>query len=164
MERDGQIPSPYPGGDFVLTEMQVRFLFVDNFLNKFLSVNPYREHLDLNFDDKIFFHEPVNKFFDLPMIRTYAFQQLLRVRHLQNPYSRSAKKQISLENEVIGELTRVYQTQGNELKRTSTEFEGLMMRVIECVSGQHCTEPFREAVQSNPNIEHVIKYIVSGIE
>ena len=63
---------------------------------------------------------------------------------------------------MIGELTRVYQTQGNELKRTSTEFEGLMSRVIECAAGQHCTEPFKEAVQMNPNIEHVMKHIVGG--
>jgi hypothetical protein len=52
------------------------------------------------------------------------------MKGLHNPYNRSAKQQITLENEVIGELTRVYQTQGNELKRTSTEFERLMMRVI----------------------------------
>lgn len=36
-----------------------------------------------------------------------------------------------------------------------------MMRVVECVSGKHCTQPFKEAVQMNPNIEHVIKYIAS---
>ena len=82
----------------MLSEVQVQFLFVDTFLNKFLSENPYREHLDLNFEDKIFFHEPVNKFFDLPLIRTMAFHQIMRIRHIQNPYSRSAKLQIELEN------------------------------------------------------------------
>lgn len=161
MERDGVIPSPYPGGDFVLSEIQVQFLFVDNFLNKFLQENPYREHLDLNFNDKIFFHEPVNKFFDLPLIRTFAWQNLMRVRHLQNPYKKSAKSQMEFENQVIGELTRIYQSQENELRRTSTEFEALMSRVMECVSGEHCTKSFREFISMNPNIEHVIKYIVS---
>lgn len=73
MERDGVIPSPYPGGDFVLSEVQVQFMFMDVFLNKFLKEKPYREHLDLNFEDKIFFHEPVNKFFDLPLLRTLAW-------------------------------------------------------------------------------------------
>lgn len=74
MERDGVIPSPFPGGDFYLSETQVQFLYVDYFLCKFLNENPYREHLDLNFDDKIFFYEPVNKFFDLPLLRTLAWQ------------------------------------------------------------------------------------------
>ena len=72
MERDGEVPSPYPGVDFVLSEIQARFLFVDKFLNRFLEESPYREHLDLNFNDKIFFHEPVNKFFDLPLTRSFA--------------------------------------------------------------------------------------------
>jgi hypothetical protein len=48
-------------------------MFVENLLCKFLKENPYREHLDLNFDDKIFFHEPVNKFFDLPLLRKLAW-------------------------------------------------------------------------------------------
>ncbi len=69
MERDGVIPSPFPG-DFYLSETQVQFLYVDFFLCKFINESPYREHLDLNFDDKIFFFEPVNKFFDLPLLRT----------------------------------------------------------------------------------------------
>jgi len=72
MEKDGEVPSPYLSEDFVLSEIQVRFLFVDRFLNRFLEESPYREHLDLNFDDKIFFYEPVNKFFDLPLTRSFA--------------------------------------------------------------------------------------------
>lgn len=160
IERDGAIPSPYPGGDFVMSETQIHFMYVDNFLSKFLRENPYREHLDLNFDDKIFFHEPVNKFFDLPLLRVLAWEQLMCVRHLQNPHARSAKKQVEFENQVMGELVRCYSTQ-NELRRTSTEFEALMGKVIECVSGQHCTQPFKEFVQNNQNIEHVIKYLCS---
>ena len=92
LEKDGSIPSPYPGGDFILTETQVHFLFVNNFLAKFLTEKPYREHLDLNFDDKIFFHEPVNKFYDLPLIRTYAWRQFMRVAHLENLFAKSAKQ------------------------------------------------------------------------
>ena len=88
----------------------------------------------------------------------------MRMKNLHNPYNRTAKQQVALENEVIGELTRVYKTQGNELKRTSTEFERLMMRVILCLSGPHCTQPFREAVLTNPNIEHLIKFLVATIE
>lgn len=64
-------------------------MYEQNFLTKFLKENPYREHLNLNFDDKIFFHEPDNKFFDLPSIRVIAWKQLIRIRHLKNPYSRN---------------------------------------------------------------------------
>lgn len=49
-------------------------MFVNNFLGKFLNESAYREHLQMNFDDKIFFHEPVNKFYDLPLIRTNAWE------------------------------------------------------------------------------------------
>ena len=40
-------------------------MFGDHFLEEFLVRDFYREHLELNFDEKIFFHEPVNKYFDL---------------------------------------------------------------------------------------------------
>lgn len=36
--------------------------------------NFYREYHDLNFDDKIFFHEPLNKYYDLILIRSLAFE------------------------------------------------------------------------------------------
>jgi len=129
-------------------------------LSKFLEENPYREHLNLNFDDKIFFHEPDNKFFDLPGVRVLAWEQLMRIRHLKNPFARPQKKQIKFENEVIGELLRCYSTQ-NELRRTSTEFETMMSRVIECVSGEHCTQVFKDTVLENNRIEHIIKYVVA---
>jgi hypothetical protein len=49
-------------------------LYVDGFLSKFLVESPYREHLALNFEDKIFFHEPVNKFYDLPGMKKIAWR------------------------------------------------------------------------------------------
>jgi hypothetical protein len=36
----------------------------------------YREHREKNFDDKIFFFEPINKFFDLLWIKRIAFKLL----------------------------------------------------------------------------------------
>jgi len=42
--------------------------------------NYYREHVDKNFEDKIFFFEPINKFFDLLWIKKLAFMQLLRLK------------------------------------------------------------------------------------
>lgn len=160
LEKDGTIPSPYPGGDFILTETQVKFLFVNTFLAKFIVENPYREHLDLNFDDKIFFHEPVNKFYDLPLIRTYAWRQLMRVSHLENLFSKSAKKQESLENETIGELTKLYSTKQMELRRTSTEFESIMSKVMECASGNYSLA-FKEVVLNSNTVEHAISQLLA---
>ena len=49
----------------------VEFLFA-----KWIIGNPYREHLEKNYEDKIFFFEPVNKFYDLLWIKKLAFSQL----------------------------------------------------------------------------------------
>jgi hypothetical protein len=47
----------------------------DNFINK----NPYQEHNEMNFEEKIFFHESMNKFFDLAYIKLLAKSALKRV-------------------------------------------------------------------------------------
>lgn len=47
-------------------------------LNQWITSNPYRDHLAKNFDDKIFFFEPINKFYDLLWIKRLAFRELLR--------------------------------------------------------------------------------------
>jgi len=79
---EGTVPQAVEGIDYSLTKEQVNFLFVNEFLLKFIEESPYREHLKMNFDDKIFFHEPENKFFDLPMIRVLAWECLMRVKHV----------------------------------------------------------------------------------
>ena len=38
--------------------------------------NPYREHTEKNFDDKIFFFEPINKYYDLLWLKRMAFHLL----------------------------------------------------------------------------------------
>lgn len=65
IQSGAQVPSGFPGVDFFLTQIQLQFVFSDNFLGEFFSNDFYREHLEKNFDDKIFFHEPVNKYYDL---------------------------------------------------------------------------------------------------
>lgn len=45
----------------------------------------YREHLELNFDEKIFFHEPVNKYYDLLLMRNLAYESLQKFKAVQNP-------------------------------------------------------------------------------
>lgn len=93
------------------------------------------------------------------MIKTYAWQQLTRVKYLQNLYSRSTKKQEQLENQTIGELIRLYNTKQMELRRTSTEFEMVMGKVMECAGGKY-TEAFKEAILTNSNLEHAISQIL----
>jgi len=34
-------------------------------IGNFMVFSHYREHYEKNFDDKIFFYEPINKYFDL---------------------------------------------------------------------------------------------------
>ena len=72
-----------------MTEIQLQLLFGTQFLEEFLTGNYYREHLELNFDDKIFFHEPVNKYYDLLWIRKLACSAFQRFKAVQNPLKMS---------------------------------------------------------------------------
>jgi len=47
---------------------------IDFLYNKWIIGNPYREHLEKNFEDKIFFFEPVNKFYDLLWVKRLAYK------------------------------------------------------------------------------------------
>jgi hypothetical protein len=57
-------------------------LFASNFLEELLSRQFYREYMELNFEDKIFFHEPVNKFFDLLRVKKLVWDCASIVKHL----------------------------------------------------------------------------------
>jgi hypothetical protein len=47
----------------------------DNWLvENFITGNLYREHNDKNFDDKIFFYEPINKYCDLLWLKRVVFK------------------------------------------------------------------------------------------
>jgi hypothetical protein len=68
-------------------------MFAEDFLcSNFLQGNPYREHKEMNFDEKIFEYEPINKFYDLPLVKRLAFDSLQKVRHLSDPLELSASK------------------------------------------------------------------------
>ena len=41
--------------------------------------NPYRDHIEKNFEDKIFFFEPINKFFDLLWVKRLAFFECFKL-------------------------------------------------------------------------------------
>ena len=77
----------------------------------------------------------------------------MRVAHLENIFAKSAKQQEQLENETIGELTKLYLTKQMELRRTSTEFEAVMAKVMECASGKYSLA-FKEVVLNSFTVEH----------
>jgi hypothetical protein len=158
LKKDNNLPVHQAGVDYTLTEQQVHFFYFESFLNRFLDESPYREHLQMNFDDKIFFYEPDNKFFDLPQTRLLAWQQYLRVKHLSTKSNKGQKKQVEHEDKMMGQIARCYSKQ-NELRRTSTEFEHLMREVMDVVAGTNCTQVFRDTLQENPRIEHIIKQL-----
>ena len=62
------------------THSEKLILYARTFLiNDHILRNPYREHLSQNYEDKIFFFEPLNKFYDLLWIKRLAFNQLMRI-------------------------------------------------------------------------------------
>uniref|UniRef100_A0A7S3FSW8 Uncharacterized protein n=1 Tax=Strombidium rassoulzadegani TaxID=1082188 RepID=A0A7S3FSW8_9SPIT len=53
-------------------------------MEHFILNNPYREHNVKNFDDKIFFYEPINKYYDLLGLKKLVFTQIVSTVS-QNP-------------------------------------------------------------------------------
>ena len=55
-------------------------VYLNDFLIKqWILGNPYRDHLEKNYEDKIFFFEPINKFYDLLWVKRIAFFEALRL-------------------------------------------------------------------------------------
>ncbi len=55
----------------LLSKYALEFLY-----KQWIVGNPYRDHLTKNYEDKIFFFEPVNKFYDLLWVKRLAYKQL----------------------------------------------------------------------------------------
>ena len=45
----------------------------DFIIPELLANSFYREHLKFNYSEKIFFFEPINKYFDLPWLKKIVF-------------------------------------------------------------------------------------------
>lgn len=84
----------------------------------------------------------------------------MRVKHLSNKQKKGEKKQIELEDKMMGKIARCYSKQ-NELRRTSTEFEHMMREVMDVLADTSCTQVFRDTLGENPRIEHIIKHLTS---
>ena len=83
-------------------------MFATNFLEELLTQEYYREYLELNFDDKIFFHEPVNKYFDLLWIRKLAWGSLQRFKAIRNPLKMNRNRIEANEAEITTMLESLY--------------------------------------------------------
>lgn len=58
----------------------VKNAYLNNYLiPQWILGNPYRDHVEKNYEDKIFFFEPINKFYDLLWVKRLAFNQALRL-------------------------------------------------------------------------------------
>jgi hypothetical protein len=51
---------------------------------EFIENSDYRDFIEKNFEDKIFFFEPINKFYDLLWIKLHAFE-VIRNYHIDFP-------------------------------------------------------------------------------
>eukprot|EP00347_Sterkiella_histriomuscorum_P008658 403344256 len=101
--------------------------FADNFLLKqWILRNPYREHLTKNFEDKIFFFEPINKFYDLIWVKNLAYKSLLEI---QKSYDNVPTLEVYAQNTINSELDDFY---SNELilRQSSTTFESLAQTLM----------------------------------
>jgi hypothetical protein len=99
--------------------------------------NPYREHLSKNFEDKIFFFEPVNKFYDLLWVKRLAYKQLDHLLKSGVAVTLPAVEVTALE----GRLTEYYSSV-NILKHNSILLEGLVEDlIVEKLQGKAVTCP-----------------------
>lgn len=129
------VPSGFAGSDFYLTQIQAHFLFASNFLEEMINTSFYREYLDLNFDDKIFFHEPVNKFFDLLRVKRLILKAFVQIKNVQNPLRLSNSAQKATETEILEEIEVLYGKNETQLRLVSIKLEKLAEKVYKVALG-----------------------------
>ena len=83
-------------------------MFATNFLEELATQDYYREYLEHNFDEKIFFHEPVNKYFDLLWVRKLCFNCLKSFKQFQNPFKINQARVQALEAEIVSQIESIY--------------------------------------------------------
>lgn len=105
--------------------------------NQWIVGNPYREHLSKNFEDKIFFFEPVNKFYDLLWVKRLAYKQLDKLIKSGVPITLP-----TIEAQAIESRLTEYYSSVNILKHNSMQLEGLVESlIVEKLQGKPVTCP-----------------------
>jgi hypothetical protein len=102
----------------------IRRYTVEYLFGKWIIGNPYREHLSKNYEDKIFFFEPVNKFYDLLWVKKLAYNQLKIVLKAHPELISELIGGTSSSVGIEGKLAEYYAPK-NILHHNSTELEGL---------------------------------------
>jgi hypothetical protein len=133
-------------------------MFAEEFLNScFLQGNPYREHKETNFDAKIFEYEPINKFYDLPLVKRLAFESLQKVRHLSDPLELSSTKLANLEKKVTSDIQKVYNEDCNILIISSGKFEYILEQAMRVANGKKYSAEFATMIHTNPYLADYVK-------
>jgi hypothetical protein len=97
---------------------------VDFLFKKWIIGNPYRDHLAKNYEDKIFFFEPVNKFYDLLWVKKHSFRQLQIILSARPELKQFLHVDNISTSDVDQRLTEYYSPK-NILKHNAIELESL---------------------------------------
>ena len=124
-----------------------------------INTSFYREYLDLNFDDKIFFHEPVNKFFDLLRVKRLILKALVQIKHVKNPLKLSKSAQNATQDEILNEIDVLYGKNETQLRLVSIKLEKLAEKVYKVALGS-VGEEFKQKVLDNEYSDHYIKTLL----
>ena len=161
-----EIRKSFPGQDFILTTQQVQLLYAEHFLvENFIAKSPYREHLEMNFTEKIFFHEPVNKFFDLVFIKSLAFNSLKHVQHLVDPLSKSKKQNENLQAKCAEQVLYLYKSDERRLKMNSNKIEILVKDLMRLTGAHHWqtqdSDKFIATIKDDEWIDDIVKQLIN---
>ena len=124
-----------------------------------INTSFYREYLDLNFDDKIFFHEPVNKFFDLLRVKRLILKALVHIKDVKNPLKLSKSAQNATQDEILNEIDVLYGKNETQLRLVSIKLEKLAEKVYKVALGS-VGEEFKQKVLANEYSDHYIKTLL----
>ena len=106
-----------------------RVIVFEFLMNSFILGNPYREHNAKNFDDKIFFYEPINKYYDLLWVKRQAYQIL--IQHAQpGDFIIGGLKQNAIESDQSENMFKELSESGIQLEN---KVESYMLFVLKSI-------------------------------
>lgn len=125
---------------------------MDFLFKKWIIGNPYRDHLAKNYEDKIFFFEPVNKFYDLLWVKKHSFRQL-QIILAAHPELKQYLPVDSLTASNVDQRLTEYYSAKNILKHNAIELETLaqdimVTRILDPSAAIHVPEECEEFIMS----------------
>lgn len=101
------------------TEENQTKIMTDLIIPELLAKSFYREHLKFNYSEKIFFFEPINKYFDLPWLKKIVFDIVRCYEYLGMDWLNWAE----VPEEGLEEAS-------NRIEEGSREFENKVLKVV----------------------------------